>query len=470
MQVDQQALEFVRNQVGAIMLGSVFLFVGASALAISSVRHRKSIRILTWFGLFSACYGLRLLVEARAFATLLPTPIATARPYLIAVITYVILIPALLVWFDLTTGGIRKLVKILIGVTVVVAILGIGAAFTGKPNLFLNVNGALAIVFTLLITLVNVIPSLAKRYLIIQSRVLTAGSLVLAVAALQVNLATFLPIRRLGNLEPVAFGIFVLAIGYVAVERVMINERRLLAIDQELSIAREIQNSILPSQTPQVSGLRIAAAYYPMTSVAGDFYEFVPIDDRRAGFLIADVSGHGVPAALIASMIKVAMHAVQSSATNPGELLRGLNRILSPQLKGQFVTAGFLLIDLEANIARYSGAGHPPLMKWNSESRTLERIESNGLLFGVLGEAEYPTVDFAIRAGDRFLLYTDGLTEPENLGGEAFGDSRIADLIGQSQNHPAAGLSAILFEQMSRWQPPNTSQQDDVTLIVIDVL
>src|SRR6185369_12180851 len=97
---------------------------------------------------------------------------------------------------------------------------------------------------------------------------------------------------------------------------------------------------------------RIAAAYYPMASVAGDFYEFVPIDDRRAGFLIADVSGHGVPAALIASMIKVAMHAVQSSAMNPGELLRGLNRILSPQLKGQFVTAGFLFIDLEGKIAR----------------------------------------------------------------------------------------------------------------------
>jgi sigma-B regulation protein RsbU (phosphoserine phosphatase) len=466
MQVDQQTLEFVRNQVGAIMLGSIFAFVGAAALAISCVRHRKSMRILTWFGLFSACYGLRLLAEARAFSALLPTSLATARPYVIAVITYVILIPALLVWFDLTTGGIRKLVKVLIGVTVVVAILGFGAAFTGRPGLFLNVNSALAIIFTLLITVMNVVPSLAKRYLIIQSRVLTVGSLVLAIVALQVNLATFLPIRRLGDLEPLAFGIFVLSIGYVAIERVLINERRLLAIDQELSVAREIQNSILPSQTPQVSGLRIAAAYYPMTSVAGDFYEFVLIDDRRAGFLIADVSGHGVPAALIASMIKVAMHAVQGSAAVPGELLRGLNRILSPQLKGQFVTAGYLFIDLEGKVARYSGAGHPPLMKWNSASKTLERIESNGLLFGVLNEADYPSVEFQIGAGDRFLLYTDGLTEPENLGG----DKRISDLMLQSQSHPATALSAILFEQMSCWQPTNTPQQDDVTLIVIDVL
>jgi sigma-B regulation protein RsbU (phosphoserine phosphatase) len=377
----------------------------------------------------------------------------------------------LLVWFDLSAGGMRKLIKILTGAAIVVAVLGIGNAFlTGSTDRFMPVNNALAILLTVVIAVVNVVPSLAKRYLTIHSPVLTVGSLVLAVVALEVNLATFLPFRRWERFEPFAFGIFVLSVGYVAVERVLINERRLLSIDQELAVAREIQNSILPAQTPQVSGLRIAAAYYPMTSVAGDFYEFIPIDDRRAGFLIADVSGHGVPAALIASMIKVATHAVQSSAASPGEILRGLNHILSQQLNGQFVTAGYLFLDLDARIARYSGAGHPPLLRWNVSSNALDRIESNGLLFGVLKETEYPSVEFPICPGDRFLLYTDGLTEPENASGEAFGDRRIPDLMGQSQKHPAAALSAILFEQMSHWQPLNIPQQDDVTLIVIDVL
>jgi sigma-B regulation protein RsbU (phosphoserine phosphatase) len=402
---------------------------------------------------------------------ILPACFAPARAWVIAVLTYVTLIPVLLVWFDLSTGRIRKFIKLLTAVAIAVAVLGIGSAFvTGSTTRFLPVNNVLAIALTIVITVVNVVPSLAKRYLTIHSPVLAAGSLILAIAALQVNLATFLPFRRWDGLEPVAFGIFVLSVGYVAVERVLVNERRLLAIDQELLVAREIQGSILPSETPQVSGLGIAAAYYPMASVAGDFYEFIPLDDRRAGFLIADVSGHGVPAALIASMIKVAMHAVQSSATHPGEVLGGLNRILSPQLKGQFVTAGYLLLDLESEVARYSDAGHPPLMQWSSRANSLERIESNGLLFGVLQETAYPSVEFPISAGDRFLLYTDGLTEPENSSGEAFGDNRIAELIRQSQNHPAPALAAILFEQMSRWRPAKTAQQDDVSLIVIDVL
>ena len=84
------------------------------------------------------------------------------------------------------------------------------------------------------------------------------------------------------------------------------------------TIAREIQRSILPDGAPELEDLRISAAYHPMTAVAGDFYEFIPVDEDRMGFLVADVSGHGVPAALIAAMIKVAMQSVVSSASRPG--------------------------------------------------------------------------------------------------------------------------------------------------------
>jgi hypothetical protein len=108
-----------------------------------------------------------------------------------------------------------------------------------------------------------------------------------------------------------------------------------------------------------------------MTAVAGDFYEFIPVDQNRVGVLVADVSGHGVPAALIEAMIKVAMQSVASCAREPREGLRGL--ILSGQLRGQLISAAYLWLDTETGKALYSAAGHPPLLCW--QAGRLERIE-----------------------------------------------------------------------------------------------
>jgi len=105
-----------------------------------------------------------------------------------------------------------------------------------------------------------------------------------------------------------------------------------------------------------------------MTAVAGDFYWFIAVDPTRAGFLVADVSGHGVPAALIASMIKVAMQSVVPCADDPGAVLRGLERALSGQLRGQYVSAAYLWLDTESRKALYSAAGHPPLLRWRKAS------------------------------------------------------------------------------------------------------
>ncbi len=469
MQALPQTLEGLRDQMPAIMLGSIFVFVGVVALALSLVRHRNTMRAVVWFGLLSSFYGLRLLSEARAFVGVLPPFAMAAREFVIVLLTHVILIPALMVWYELSTGGIRRLVKTLVMVASAIALIGICVALTtGDNGRLLPLNNVLAILFTILIAALNLVPSLSRRYLLIQSRVMAIGTLVLAAMVLQVNLATFLPIQRWSAWEPVAFGIFVLSVGYVAIERVLVNERKLLSIEQELDVAREIQKSILPESLPKVAGLQVAATYHPAASVAGDFYEFVEVDAKRIGFLVADVSGHGVPAALIASMIKVAMHAVRSSAANPSELMRGLNRIMTQQLNGQFVTAAYLFLDLEAKLARYAGAGHPPMMRWNG-SGAVERVESNGLLFGVLRETEYPSVEVAVKAGDRFLLYSDGLTETENAAGEQFQEKRMEALIKQGGDAEVKELSERLFRESAAWQPPTLPQQDDVTMLLVEV-
>jgi len=205
-----------------------------------------------------------------------------------------------------------------------------------------------------------------------------------------------------------------------------------------------------------------------MTAVAGDFYWFIAVDPNRAGFLVADVSGHGVPAALIASMIKVAMQSVAACADNPASVLRGVERALSGQPRSQLVSAAYLWLDTESHKALYSAAGHPPLLHWSQGK--LERIQSNGLIFGVGSDCDYPVCEISIATGDRFLLYTDGLIEPENTNGESFGDRRLGEVVCECQLLTSSELSDRLLLELRRWQPAPAAQQDDITLIVIDVL
>ena len=229
-----------------------------------------------------------------------------------------------------------------------------------------------------------------------------------------------------------------------------------------------MQFSILPTTIPEVENVRIAVAYQPMTAVAGDFYELIPVDRNQVGFLVADVTGHGVPAALIASMIKVAMQSVAPCAYDPREVLGGLNRILFNQLHEQFVSAAYLWLDTGNRKASYSAAGHPPLLLWREGK--LERIESNGLLFGIVPDPNYPVCELRIFSGDRFLLYTDGVIEPENARGDSFGDRKLEEVVRNNQSRPPSELLEQLISEVRIWQPAGLAQQDDITLIVIDVV
>jgi len=459
-----------RAEFAVIVLGTIFLFVGVAAYCIAAVRRGNTGRILAWFGIFSALYGVRLFAAVPAAFSLLVGSFSQSAPQVVWIVTYLIMIPALLFWAELTTGALRRLFQFMLIPACAIALAGMYAVlFRESPSRFMPYNNVLVIFSLLALALANVIPRIAKRYLVIQSTVSATGTLILAGAVIHDNLSgTFLNLRFYPFLEPLAFALFVFSQGWVAAEKVLSDERRLLSIENELAIAREIQASILPSNVPELSRMRVSAAYCPMTAVAGDFYWFIAVDPHRAGFLIADVSGHGVPAALIASMIKVAMQSVVACADNPASVLHGIERTLSGQLRGQFVSASYLWLDTENRKALYSAAGHPPLLRWSQSN--LESIQSNGLIFGVQSDCDYPVREISITTGDRFLLYTDGLIEPENVNGESFGDRKLEQVVRENQLRPPSELSDRLLSELRHWQPASTTQQDDITLIVIDVL
>jgi sigma-B regulation protein RsbU (phosphoserine phosphatase) len=468
--LEDQVLAMLRGQLADIILGAVFLFIGLAACSIAAIRRRSGVRIFIWLGIWSALYGAGLLAQSPAVVAALPHSIQMGVPYLKIVRSYLTVVVGLSAFLELSLGKVRLLIKILIFAGMAVALAGIGSfALGGSADKFIPYNNIVVVCGLLVLVTVIAVRKLSKQFLILRNRhVLAVGTLVFAIEALWVNLSRPLHDQTPRLLSHLAFAVFLLSFGYVAVQIVFASERRLLSIENELEVARRLQFSILPTSVPEVRNVRIAVAYRPMTAVAGDFYEFIPVDQEQVGFLVADVTGHGVPAALIGSMFKVAMQSVVSCAHDPREVLRGLNRILFSQLHDQLVSAAYLWLDTENGKASYSAAGHPPLLRW--QEGKLERIESNGLLFGVIPDPDYPVRDLSIHPGDRFLLYTDGVIEPENASGDCFGDRKLEQVVRNNQSRPPSELSDQLLSEIRIWQPASLDQQDDITLIVIDVV
>jgi sigma-B regulation protein RsbU (phosphoserine phosphatase) len=468
--LQDQLLATLREQLVAIISGTIFVFIGFASCLFGAVRRHSGARIFLWLGAWSALYGAGLLLGSSSMAAALPHWIQIGIPFLRTSITYLLLPVAALVWLELSVGIMKLFIQVVIAIGLIVAVAGIGFFLaTGSAGKLILFNYVVAAAALLVLLIVVAVPGLSRKLLTLPNRaVVVVGTLVFAVEALYYNLSFVFHYQTWRITDPLGLAALLFSFGYVAVQIALTSERRLLSIENELSIAREMQASILPSDNPELKNLRVAALYRPMTDIAGDFYDFIPVDPNRTGFLVADVTGHGVPAALVSSMIKVAMQSVMPSAHDPQEVLRELNRILCAQLRTRLVSAAYLWLDTENRIALYSAAGHPPLVLWRAGQ--FERIESNGMLLGVFPDADYPLHRMPIRSGDRLLLYTDGVSEPENANRDSFGDHKLEQVVRDNQARPPAELLNQILSAIHNWQPPSTPQHDDITMVAIDVV
>ncbi len=246
--------------------------------------------------------------------------------------------------------------------------------------------------------------------------------------------------------------------------RIQLMDRDRLEMETQMEIAREIQQSLLPGAAPERDDLRVAYLYKPMQKVGGDFVDFHIREDNKALFTIADVTGHGVPAALLASMIKMALPACYNVMEDPSRAVRKLHERMRPRLSGHHITVCFCYLDLSTGLVRHASAGHLPVLRVNAKGE-LHVMEKPAILLHPLIEPQSENQEVQLEPGDTLLMYTDGLTETVSPTGEEFGEERLRKLATELGFLPPADLCSELHEYVSLFSGDVDATQDDFTLL-----
>jgi phosphoserine phosphatase RsbU/P len=237
--------------------------------------------------------------------------------------------------------------------------------------------------------------------------------------------------------------------------------------EQELQRAREIQQELLPKDIPQIEGFEIAGAWEPARIVGGDYFDVIKLSDGKLAVCIADVVGKSVSAALLMANVQATVRAFASESAPPSWLCSRVNSVLCSNIaSGKFVTLFYGVLDAERQTLQYTSAGHsrPILIR---ASGAAERLENGGALLGVFPDWKYEDSSVQLAAGDRLLLFTDGITEAAKPDGEEFGEERLVGVANTARDATPAELNAQLLKHVKGFC--NAQLQDDATLVVIAV-
>ena len=234
-------------------------------------------------------------------------------------------------------------------------------------------------------------------------------------------------------------------------------------IEQELRVARLIEQTLLPKTLPGLPGYDVAAYYHPAREVGGDFYDFLQLPDGRLGLIVGDVSGKGVPAAIVMAITRTMLRAAYRLGS-PGEILEQVNNNLFPDIPpNMYVTCLAILLDTRTGQLQYANAGHG--LPYLRHADGVSKLRATGMPLGLMPNMSYENKEIILKPRESVLLYSDGLVEAHDPRREMFGFPRMQRFVGA---HPGgATLIEDLVGELERFTGDEWEQEDDITLLTL---
>ncbi|MBC8248283.1 MAG: SpoIIE family protein phosphatase [Anaerolineales bacterium] len=238
-------------------------------------------------------------------------------------------------------------------------------------------------------------------------------------------------------------------------------------LERELELARELQQSILPQEFPDLPGFNCAARSRPARQVGGDFYDVIPLSGGRVGLVMADVSDKGLAAALYMALTRSLIHAEAKHSSSPRKVLLKIHRLLLEMGQADmFVTVFYGVLDPAEGTLRYARAGHDRPLLFSPITGECRFLAADGILLGYVEKVRLEEVDVHLRPGDLLVLYTDGITDANSPAGEFFGVERLREAVSAAGGLSAQDVCDLIFEHVDRFQA-EAVQHDDMALLVV---
>ncbi len=427
-----------RHDLADFIVGTILCTIGLGFAAFSPRGARRS---LIAAGLFAFLYGARMLVRNGTTAYLLGDPPALA--YLSSALEYLVPIPASIAFADYFGDRWRRVNQAVVAIFSIVAAVAIPYEIITRRPYAANdvVNGVVVLLIGVFLLNYATQPRLLRN-------IVSFGALIFGLFVMNEHFGVH-------GAEPLGFLIFIGTLLYDLVRRSRHAQWRLASVESEMATARRIQESILPRRGPSVAAVDVASVYRPASSVAGDYFDFIDVDEHSFGVVVADVSGHGVGAALVASMLKVAIAMASAHVREPARLLAELNAFFCGKLERQFITAVVAFIDTRSGEVVVSSAGHPPPLVRRANG-TVEEAAASGFVLGRMRAAPYHDVAVTLAPNDAIVFYTDGVIEAEGWSSE-----RLEACVARG------GSSQEIVDGTVKELPQEN--EDDVTMVVVNL-
>ncbi len=239
-------------------------------------------------------------------------------------------------------------------------------------------------------------------------------------------------------------------------------------LDDQILMARKIQQTIIPVKPPRLTGLEISFKNQHLMQIGGDFVDFFVKNEKEVGLFICDVSGHGVPGALLSSMVKMALiHQWRENIDKPHIILKNIYDSISLNLGGNFITAIACYINIQTGRFIFSNAGHPPLLYINKENE-IKDLNVKGKAIYNFFKPDYEEMSIDLNPGERIVMYSDGVIEAANNKNEFYGEKRLKSILQNKNYSDTDNLCEFIFKDLLKFSSGNENYNDDITLLALE--